>query len=268
MNHPEYERMFRNEDHYWWFVSRRELVVDLVARLPRDPARRPVIVDLGCGTGATAAALGRFGPVVGIDFSPLALECCGRRGLNGLVRARAESIPLQDACADVIVATDVLEHIDDDAATLAEFFRILRPGGHAVITVPAYGFLWSEHDEALMHKRRYVAGTLSARAVAAGFRVRVCSYALCFLFPLALGRLLKPRPPSSRPPEAQVKPVPPWLNAALVRFQRLETRLLHHVRLPWGLSVVAVLQRPALRREDTRRSGPFQGRVRGVTSSA
>jgi SAM-dependent methyltransferase len=268
MNHPEYERMFRNEDHYWWFVSRRELVVDLVAHLPLDPGRRPVLVDLGCGTGATAAALGRFGQVVGIDFSPLALECCGRRGLACLAQARAESIPLRDACADAIVATDVLEHIDDDAATLAEFFRILRPGGHAVITVPAYRFLWSEHDEALMHKRRYLARTLRARAVAAGFRVRLSSYALCFLFPLALGRLLKPRPPASRPPQAQVKPVPAWLNAALVRFQRLETRLLHHVRLPWGLSVVAVLQKPAIPSAETRRSGRFQGRARGVTSLA
>jgi SAM-dependent methyltransferase len=260
MNHPEYERMFRNEDHYWWFVSRRELVVDLVARLrlplDPDPAYRPRIVDLGCGTGATAAALSRFGEVVGVDFSPLALECCGRRGLTRLARARAESIPLQDGCVDAIVATDVLEHIDEDAATLAEFFRILKPGGHAVITVPAYQFLWSEHDEALMHKRRYVAPTLGARASAAGFRVLLSSYALCFLFPLALGRLLKPRRASDRPPEAQVKPVPPWLNAALVRFQRLETRLLHLVRLPWGLSVVAVLQKPAIRSEDAKHRRP------------
>jgi SAM-dependent methyltransferase len=264
MNHPEYERMFRNEDHYWWFVSRRELVVDLVARLPLDPASRPVIVDLGCGTGATAAALGRFGRVVGIDFSPLALDCCGRRGLNRLARARAELIPLQDACVDAIVGTDVLEHIDDDAATLAEFFRVLKPGGHAVITVPAYRFLWSEHDEALMHKRRYMAGTLKTRAIAAGFRVPFSSYALCFLFPLALGRLLKTRRAPDRPPQAQVKPVPPWLNAALVRFQRLETRLLQHVRLPWGLSVVAVLQKPPIRSGETRRLGQFQRRVRGV----
>jgi SAM-dependent methyltransferase len=264
MNHPEYERMFRNEDHYWWFVSRRELVVDLVARLPMDPASRPVIVDLGCGTGATAAALGRFGRVVGIDFSPLALDCCGRRGLTCLARARAELIPIQDACVDAIVATDVLEHIDDDAATLAEFFRILKPGGHAVITVPAYRFLWSEHDEALMHKRRYMARTLSARAVGEGFRVRLSSYALCFLLPLALGRLLKTRRSPDRPPQAQVKPVSPWLNAALVRFQRLETRLLHHVRLPWGLSVVAVLHKPAIPSEETRKLGPLQGRKRGV----
>jgi SAM-dependent methyltransferase len=266
MNLPEYERMFRNEDHYWWFVSRRELVVDLVARLPLDRARLPVIVDLGCGTGATAAALDRFGQVIGIDFSPLALECCGRRALTCLARARAESIPLQDACVDAIVATDVLEHIDDDAATLAEFFRILKPGGHAVITVPAYRFLWSEHDEALMHKRRYRSRTLRARAFAAGFRVRLSSYALCFLFPLALGRLIKPRPASHRPPQAQVKPVPPWLNAALVRFQRLETRLLHFVRLPWGLSVVAVLHKPASRSEENRRLGRFQRLTPGVES--
>ena len=247
MNEPEYERMFQNEDHYWWFVSRRELVLDLIARLPRREADCPLIVDIGCGTGATAAALGTFGRVIGVDFSPLALECCGRRGLTRVARGRAEAIPLRDGSADAIVATDILEHLDDDAGALAEFFRVLKPGGHAVITVPAYRFLWSEHDDALMHKRRYVARELIARATRAGFAMTLSGYALCFLFPLALGRLLKSKARTNRPPEAQLKPVPPWLNAALVRFQRLETRLLRRVRLPWGLSVVAVLQKPALR---------------------
>lgn len=246
MNEPEYERMFRNEDHYWWFVSRRELVLDLVARLPRGAGDGRWFVDVGCGTGATAAALSRFGRVIGVDFSPLALECCRRRGLTQVVRGQAEAIPLVDGCADAIVATDILEHLDDDARALAEFFRVLKPGGHAVITVPAYRFLWSEHDDALMHKRRYLARQLITRAAVAGFQVTSSGYALCFLFPLALGRLLKPKARSNRPPEAQLKSVPPWLNALLVRFQRLETRLLRHVRLPWGLSVVAVLQKPKL----------------------
>jgi SAM-dependent methyltransferase len=264
MNEPEYERMFRNEDHYWWFVSRRELVLDLVARLPLGEGDGPVIVDVGCGTGATAAALGEFGRVVGVDFSPLALACCGRRGLAHVTRGRAEAIPLRDGCAEAIVATDILEHLDDDAGALAEFHRILKPGGHAVITVPAFRFLWSEHDEALMHKRRYVARELTARAEQAGFRVSMCGHALCFLFPLALGRLLKPKAPTGRPPEAQLKPVPPWLNAALVRFQRFETRLLRRIRLPWGLSVVAVLEKPGSRSPRSQESGPAGSISRSV----
>lgn len=243
MNAAEYGRMYAHEDTYWWFVSRRELVVDLVRRFVRRPD--PMLVDVGCGTGATAAALGQFGRVVGVDSSPLALENCRRRGLTRLIEARAEAIPLAAASADAIVATDVLEHLDDDRDALTEFRRILRPGGHAIVTVPAYRFLWSEHDEALMHRRRYVSCTLRERAEAAGFRPRHLGYALSLLFPLALGRLWrKPRRDPDRPPEALIRPVPGWLNSALIRLQRVETALCRRGTPPWGLSVVAVLEKP------------------------
>ena len=98
--------------------------------------------------------------MLGVDFSPLALKACATRGLSELVRARAEAIPLASSSVDAIVATDILEHLDDDLAALEEFRRILKPGGQAVITVPAFQFLWSEHDVVLMHRRRYVAAKL------------------------------------------------------------------------------------------------------------
>lgn len=239
----EYRRMFENEDAYWWFVSRRELVLRLVSRLPMSPA--PFLLDIGCGTGATARGLERFGDVLGVDFSPEALACCRTRGLGRLARARAESLPLSDNAADAIVATDILEHIEDDRAALREFLRVLKPGGHAVVTVPAYRFLWGEHDVALMHHRRYVANELSERAREAGFEVAKLSYALCFLMPLALTRLLKRKPKGDRPPEAQITPVPGWLNRALIRFQRWEARGMEAVSYPWGLSVAAVLRKPS-----------------------
>jgi SAM-dependent methyltransferase len=243
MNPAEYARMFQNEDHYWWFVSRRELVTEMIGRYVTAP--NAVIVDVGCGTGATARALGRFGRVVGVDFSPLAMEACASRGLSELLRARAEAIPLASGSIDGVVATDIIEHLDDDLAALAEFRRILKPGGHAVITVPAYQFLWSEHDLALMHRRRYVASQIGELADRAGFRRIRLGYALSFLFPLALGRLLKRQSGTNgRPPEAQIKPVPGWINSALIRVQRLETALFRHGSLPWGLSVVTVLQNP------------------------
>lgn len=244
MNHAEYDRMFGHEDHYWWFVARRELVVEMVRGLglPQD-AR---ILDVGCGTGATAAALEALSRVIGADFAPLALERCRRRGLGGLVQAAAERLPLQSASVDVIVATDILEHLDDDMAALGEFYRLLRPGGHAVISVPAYPFLWGEHDLALMHRRRYVAAQVRHRAELAGFRIERLSYALAFLLPLALLRLIKRQPTPARPPEAQLWPVPAWLNTALVRLQRVETAILKRIALPFGLSVLAVIEKPLI----------------------
>jgi SAM-dependent methyltransferase len=242
MNAAEYARMFEHEDRYWWFVSRRELVMHLVRRYVATPD--PVIVDVGCGTGATASALGQVGRVVGVDFSPLALKACASRGLGTLLRAKAEAIPLATGSVDAIVATDILEHLDDDLAALLEFRRILKPGGQVVVTVPAYQFLWSEHDLALMHRRRYVAAQIGELATRAGFRPLRLGYALSLLFPLALGRLLKRREVSDRPPEAQIKPIPEWLNAALILFQRLETALFRRQTPPWGLTVVTVLQKP------------------------
>ncbi|MCS6829397.1 MAG: class I SAM-dependent methyltransferase [Armatimonadota bacterium] len=243
MNPAEYERMYHYEHHYWWFVSRRELVDWLVRRLPLP--LHPVIVDVGCGTGATAVQLQQYGMVIGVDISPLALSWSRKRGLDNLLLAAAERLPLAKESVDVIVATDILEHLDDDIAVLAEFYRTLKPGGYVVVTVPAYSILWSEHDLALMHRRRYVAGVLAKRSRIAGFEVVRLTYALFFLFPLALVmRLLKRTPPPNKEPEAQLPPLPEWLNRFLIRFQRIETAMLAHLRFPWGVSVVAVLRKP------------------------
>lgn len=243
MNPVEYERMYRYEDHYWWFVSRRELVDALIRQLPLSP--NPLIVDVGCGTGATAALLQKYGMVIGVDISPLALSWSRQRGLNNLLLAAAERLPIAHESADVVVATDILEHLDDDVAVLKEFYRTLKPGGYVVVTVPAYSILWSEHDLALMHRRRYVAHTLAQRSRSVGFEIVRLTYALFFLFPLALAmRLLKRRPPPGKEPEAQLPPLPEWLNRFLIRFQRIETSLLTHLRFPWGVSVVAVLRKP------------------------
>ena len=132
MSPAEYERMYRYEDHYWWFVSRRELVDSLVRRLPLP--HQAIIVDVGCGTGATAMQLRRYGTVIGVDISLLALSWSRQRGLNNLLLAAAERLPIAPESVDVIVATDILEHLDDDVAVLKEFYRALKPGGYVVIT--------------------------------------------------------------------------------------------------------------------------------------
>lgn len=243
MQTEEYARMRSLEDHYWWFVSRRELVDSLVRRLSLPP--HPVIVDVGCGTGATAAQLRQYGTVIGVDISPIALSWSRQRGLHNLLLATAERLPFVHESVDVIIATDILEHLDDDVAVLKEFYRVLKRGGYVVITVPAYSILWSEHDLALMHRRRYVAGVLAQRCRSAGFEIVRLTYALFFLFPLALVmRLLKRRPPPDKEPEAQLPALPEWLNRLLIRFQRIETAMLTRLRFPWGVSVVAVLRKP------------------------
>lgn len=242
----EYQRMYEVEDRYWWFVSRRRLVLDLMAAgtpTTLDTVDRPVILDVGCGTGANAEAMTRLGRVIGADMSPLALARCQRRSLNELVQAKAESVPLRSESVDWIVATDILEHLDDDRAALKEFQRLLRPGGRALITVPAYRSLWSEHDEALMHRRRYVKQELRAAIEDSGLDVERITYAFCLLLPLALTRLLKREKPRDRPPEAQMTPVPEFVNRMLIWVQGCEARVLRNLNLPWGLSVVGIARK-------------------------
>lgn len=240
MNPAEYQRMYDHEDNYWWFISRRQLVCQLI-----DDSRSPgdlLLCDVGCGTGATMQQMLQFGKVIGIDMSPLALRCCRQRGLNGLIMSKAEQLPLKSNSADVIVATDILEHLADDISALKEFHRILRPGGFAVITVPAFGLLWSEHDLALMHHRRYTAPQLAQRCKESGFRVDRTTYALWLLFPFAVvTRLLQRR--YGKTPQARIPKLPYWLNNMLINIQRFEMQLLKHMDLPWGVSIAAVIRK-------------------------
>lgn len=241
MNPAEYQRMYDHEDNYWWFISRRQLVCQLI-----DDAKSPgdlLLCDVGCGTGATMQQMLRFGKVIGIDMSPLALRCCRQRELSGLIMSKAEQLPLKSSSVDVIVATDILEHLADDISALKEFHRILRPGGFAVVTVPAFGLLWSEHDLALMHHRRYTAPQLAQRCIESGFRVDSVTYALWLLFPFAVvTRLLQPR--YRKTPQARIPKLPNWLNKMLISIQRLEMRLLKHIDLPWGVSIATVIRKP------------------------
>ncbi|MFM7131575.1 MAG: class I SAM-dependent methyltransferase [bacterium] len=241
MHLNEYEKMYRVEDRDWWFVSRRELVLSHLKRFLK--VNRPVILDIGCGTGATARLLSEHGEVVGLDFSKLALEACEKRGIKNLLKGSATLIPLADESVDVIVATDIIEHLDDDSAALREFQRVLKKTGFAIITVPAFEFLWSEHDEALMHRRRYTAGLLRRRVAAAGLALKYHGYALSLLFPLALMRLLKKKKPKDAAPEAQHVDLPEFANRMLIRFQRMENRLFWFRSLPWGLSVVSIVEK-------------------------
>src|SRR5438067_2082644 len=129
MNTEEYERMYRLEDSYWWFVGRHHLVLTFLQKV--YGSRTDIaILDIGCGTGAMSQKMEQWGTVVSADFSPLALGYSRRRNLTHLCAADAMRLPFRDGSFDVVVALDILEHLPDDAAALREFQRVLKPGGH------------------------------------------------------------------------------------------------------------------------------------------
>lgn len=225
------------EDTYWWFVGRRTIIDGILSRFA---SRKRVAVDVGCGTGRNMAILALYADcVAGLDRSLTALSIAASRGLAvGCVDGHF--LPLADGSVDLLTAFDVLEHLDDDVRALEEFNRVLRPGGLLLLTVPAYRFLWSEHDEALMHRRRYVASELHMKLNRTGYDVAFRSYAVFFVFfPILLYRLFRGLfPRDAMSPKASHVMLPPLLNSLFTWMLRTEAFLMKFVRLPWGTSIV------------------------------
>ena len=247
MKHEEYERMYRFEDTYWWFVSRRHLIVSLLETYyPRKSDLR--ILDIGCGTGAMLEELSDFGTVTGADFALEALHYCRERNPDQtLARADARCLPFATGSFDVVTAMDVVEHIDNDKAAMSEILRVLKPGGRVFVTVPAYQSLWSEHDEALHHYRRYTSGSLKDVFQRVGLQVERLSYAVTSLFPLAWAyrkaQNLLPKRRENGEKQANLIPFSPPVNQALIGLLRKEAEFVRRASLPFGLTVACVARK-------------------------
>jgi len=236
------EREKEISENYWWFVGRRTIL----ERVLRGFAKHSrVSVDAGCGSGRNMQLLSHFSYLVlGFDRSFVALELAASYGLP-IACADCQAIPLAGASVDFLSALDVLEHTDDDMAAIAEFHRVLKLEGFLLVAVPAYRFLWSEHDEALMHRRRYVASELHLKLSCSGFRVLKRTYAVFFMFfPIVFYRLFRglfPKDPLA--PRASYVKLPAFLNKLLIVFLRLEAWLMGMINLPWGTSIIVLAQK-------------------------
>lgn len=240
----EYARTYAFEAWYWWFVGRRALVNRALAPLLAGGQARTL--DVGCGTGYHLDWLGHRSLAYGVDLAAEALGLCRERGLPRLVQGRAERLAFADASFDVLVALDVLEHLPDDAAALLDWRRVLVPGGHLVLFVPAFESLWSGEDYVSQHERRYRRGLLAARLREAGFDIIRLTYAnTALLLPMAATILWRRvfRPRSSY--RSNLTSLPSWLNGLLTRIFSLEARLLDRWNSPVGSSLLCVARKPA-----------------------
>jgi SAM-dependent methyltransferase len=238
VNRDYYVQMYRLEDEHWWFVARRNLICRTLSRwLPTGKAWR--LLDVG---GTLDRLQASFGKPVGVDLEPLALDLCRERGHENLALASATRLPFPDGAFEGIVALDVLEHIPDDEAAAKEIARVLSPDGVLVVTVPAYQSLWSQHDVALMHQRRYRAHEVRRILEAADLKVERLSYTVSLLFPAVwvVRKLQNLRPKKSGEPVADAKPTAPWLNKLLRSLLDAESSIALNRSLPFGLSVYAV----------------------------
>jgi SAM-dependent methyltransferase len=190
MEDRAYDDDWEMEDRHWWFRARRRVLWALVHRADLPPS--PRILDAGCGTGRNLVEFSRLGPSEGIDLSPRAVESCRSRGLEGVQEGVIEDLPFEDGRFDLIFATDVIEHLPDDGAALEELRRVAAPGGRLIVTVPAYAWLWSRHDDSYHHYRRYTQAVLRDRTTSHGWQPAVQTYFYSsMLAPVAAVRMLQ-----------------------------------------------------------------------------
>jgi SAM-dependent methyltransferase len=224
---------------HWYFRGRLEVLLRVIERtLPPPPCR---VLELGCGTGNVLQALGRFGQVVGIERDPelRAVGCAA--GLDIRAGALPDDVPVPDGWADAVLLLDVIEHLDDDLAALRAARAAARPGGAVIVTVPAYAWLWSGHDVALGHRRRYSTARVRAVLTAAGLHVAHVGYFNTVLFPAIAGVRLAKR--LLRLTGHDLHRPAPLVNEALTRLFALERHVALRPGLPFGTSVVAVARR-------------------------
>jgi len=169
MERRVYERMAEIDRDHWWFVGRRKILTALIERF-RPKAGPLRILEVGCGTGSNIAMLQQFGTVDAVEPDDRARAFAAKRTGIAIKGGYLPEVPLEDSYYDLIVLLDVLEHIPDDRAALIALRPKLRPGGRLLLAVPAMPGLWSGHDIAHHHQRRYTAETLEAVVRAAGFR--------------------------------------------------------------------------------------------------
>jgi SAM-dependent methyltransferase len=235
-----YREIFELEDRHWWFRGRRAVIWALLRRA--GPAPSPRILDAGCGTGRNLIEFGQLGPAHGIDPSPQAIDFCRRRGLEAVREARIEAIPFASESFDLILTCDVLEHTDDDLAALVELHRVAAPNALLLLTVPAYQWLWSEHDEVNHHRRRYARHELVEKTARLGWReIHATYFNSALLPPIAVVRRLRGRRSDGR---HDLHLSPRALDRVLVQPMRVVAALMARgVRLRAGVSIGLVGRR-------------------------
>ena len=237
--------MLAAADEHWWYRGRRRIVRAELDALELPAGAR--LLDAGCGSGQLLSLLSEFGEPTGVDPEPEFVACASARGFDAIAGALPD-LPFADATFAAATCLDVLEHLPDDQAALSELARVTVPGGVLLVTVPAYEALWSSHDEANEHLRRYRAGRLRPLAERSGWIAERLTYFNALLLPPAAAVRLAQRLRHPPRPEAasDLELTPRTLNRALEVPLRLEAALLRAGgRLPAGLSLLAVRRRPA-----------------------
>lgn len=244
MRRDLYEEMYRQESYYWWHVGKRGLVKALLKEFTGLRKKSLKILDVGCGTGMMMKELSENSEIWGLDNDPLALKFCQKRGFTNFKNGDLEKkLPFKDKSFEIVLCLDVLEHLRDEKLPVKEFFRILKPKGFLVVTVPAYPALMSRWDLVCGHQRRYTQEGIKRLLGEVGFAPRKTSYTNFFsLLPAILVRFLKSNFQKENY-SSDFLDLPPWLNRFLLGLAKVEKRIIIKANLPAGLSLICLAQK-------------------------
>lgn len=243
MERAVFDRMAELDQHHWWFLARRRILETLIGRTVKPP-KKARILEVGCGTGHNLAMLGKFGSVEASELDPSARALSSKRLGREVEEAKLPDLSMFDRNVyDLVALLDVLEHVPDDLASLKSILKRLKPGGALLLTVPANPWMWSAHDRAHHHFRRYTKKQLASLFRQAGFEIQLLSYFNTLLYPLVaaariIGKITRKESADDRLPGDAV-------NRTLQTIFGLEAHVVGKVPMPFGVSLVAVARRPA-----------------------
>lgn len=242
MERAVFDRMAELDQHHWWFLARRRILKRLIERVVKPP-RKARVLEIGCGTGHNLAMLKSFGSLEASE-----LDRCARAVANKRLPGKVKNAKLPDLSMfkrngyDLVALLDVLEHVPDDLASLRAIHMRLKPGGALILTVPANPWMWSAHDAAHHHFRRYTKRQLEELFLRSGLEVQLLTYFNTLLFPLVAAARIAGKVMRKDSADDRLPPAP--VNAALKAIFGLEAGLIGRLPLPFGVSLLAVVRRP------------------------
>ncbi|PJE46664.1 MAG: hypothetical protein CUR34_08535 [Sediminibacterium sp.] len=190
MDQQYFKEYYHLERVNWWFTVRRRILRDRIHRQLQSP-KGIQSLNIGAATGTTSDMLTEFGEVMSVEYDQ---ECCDFTKTflsTPLIQGSITELPFENNSYDLVCAFDVIEHVADDTKAVEEMMRVCKPGGHVAITVPAYAFLWGEHDEINQHFRRYTKTELLKLLKKHKGKIVYHTYFNSLLFiPIAVFRLL------------------------------------------------------------------------------